>query len=84
MERKCRHPQGHHQRSPESQDRVLGLGIFTWLTHENSVLNLFPNVTAARRKGILHPYNHHCCNNFAILNCNFNVELPNLTDAIGN
>ena len=22
MERKCRHLQGHHQRSPESQDRV--------------------------------------------------------------
>ena len=58
MEREYRHPQGQHQCSAESQHRVLGLDVFTWLNHENAVLNLFLNVTATRRKGILRPYNH--------------------------
>ena len=35
------------------------LDIFTWLTDENSVLNLFLTKTVTRRMGILHPYNHH-------------------------
>ena len=35
------------------------LDIFTWLTDENSVLNLNLIETVTRRMGILHPYNHH-------------------------
>ena len=35
------------------------LDIFTWLTDENSVLNLFLTEIVTRRMRILHPYNHH-------------------------
>ena len=35
------------------------LDIFTWLTDENSVLNLFLTEIVTRRMRILHAYNHH-------------------------